>query len=47
MKKAQNKGLSFGVVLKLATKAFADGTINVGVLPKESFNQKTREELKK
>jgi len=45
MKKAQSEGLAFGAVLKLATKAFVDGTFNVGLVPSESFNSKTQKEL--
>jgi antitoxin component of RelBE/YafQ-DinJ toxin-antitoxin module len=47
MKKAQNQGLSFGVILKLATKAFVDGDLNVGLISKEEFNPSTRKEIEK
>ena len=47
MKKAQNQGLSFGVILKLATKAFVDGDLNVGLISKEEFNPSTRKDIEK
>jgi hypothetical protein len=47
MKKAQNQGLSFGVILKLATKAFVDGDLNVGLISKEEFNPSTRRGIEK
>ena len=45
MKKAQKEGLPFGVVLKLATKAFVDGNLNVGLVKEERFNAKTAREI--
>jgi len=47
MKKAQNQGLSFGVILKLATKAFVDGDFSVGLVSKEDFNSSTRKDVEK
>ncbi len=47
MKKAQNEGLPFGAVLKLATKAFVDGTFDVGLISNETFNPATAKSLKK
>ncbi len=47
MKKAQSQGLSFGVILKLATKAFVDGDFNVGLISKEEFNPVTRKSVEK
>ncbi len=46
MKKAQNQGLPFGAVLKLATQAFVDGDFSVGIISKEEFNSSTRKEIK-
>lgn len=45
MKKAENEGLPFASVLKLATKAYADGELTIGMIPKEAFNLKTRREI--
>ncbi len=42
MKKAQSEGMPFGVVLKLATKAFVDGTLGIRLVSSESFNPATR-----
>lgn len=47
MKKAQSQGLSFGVILKLATKAFVDGDFNIGLISKEEFNPTTRKDIEK
>ncbi len=46
MQKAQSEGLPFGVVLKLATKAYVDGTLSVGLAPKEVFNAGTRKRVR-
>jgi len=45
MEKAQNKGIPFGVVLKMATQAFVDDELDVGIIQKERFNAKTRKEI--
>ncbi len=45
MKKAQTQGLPFGVILKLATQAFVDGSLCVGLFSKEEFNSKTRKRI--
>lgn len=42
MAKAQNEGIAFASVLKLATKAFVDGDFNVGLIINEEFNPRTR-----
>lgn len=42
MKKAQNEGISFTSILKLATKAFVENQLNVGLVGKEEFNLRTR-----
>lgn len=47
MKKARSEGLPFGVVLKLATKAFVEGTLGIGLISNESFNAKTGKSLYK
>lgn len=47
MKKAQNEGLPFGALLKLATKAFVDGSLSIGLVSKEEFNPKTRKAIEK
>ena len=45
MKKAENEGLPFASVLKLATKAYVEGDLAIGVIPKGAFNPKTRREI--
>ncbi|TSC84223.1 MAG: Uncharacterized protein G01um101413_518 [Parcubacteria group bacterium Gr01-1014_13] len=35
MAKAQNEGIAFASVLKLATKAFVDGDFNIGLINRE------------
>jgi len=47
MKKAENEGLPFASVLKLATKAYVEGDLTIGVVTKEEFNIKTRREIRK
>ena len=47
MKKAQSEGLPFGAILKLATKAFVEGTFGVGLISKEEFNSSTRRSVDK
>lgn len=47
MKKAQNEGLPFGALLKLATKAFVEGTLDIGLVKREEFNAKTRRDINK
>lgn len=47
MKKAQSEGLPFGVVLKLATKAFVEGNLNIGIVANESFNKSTTKDINK
>lgn len=41
MKRAQTEGIPFGVILKLATKAFVEGKLNVGLFSNERFNTVT------
>jgi hypothetical protein len=45
MKKAQMQGLPFGVILKLATQAFVDGSLCVGLFSKEEFNTNSRKRI--
>lgn len=45
MKKAQNAGMPFGVVLKLATQAYVNGTLEVELASQPQFNAKTRKML--
>ncbi len=47
MKKAQDAGMPFGVVLKLATQAYVRGTLEVGLTSQPEFNAKTRKMLEK
>lgn len=45
MRKAKFFGLPFSSVLNLATRAFVDGKINIGVMETPSLNNKTYREL--
>lgn len=45
MKKAQGEGVPFASVLKLATKAFVEGKLNIGLVEAEEFNKKTQKEI--
>jgi hypothetical protein len=47
MKKAQNEGFPFAVVLKFATKAFVDGDFDLGLVFNEEFNSHTRKTVVK
>ncbi|MEI6345832.1 MAG: hypothetical protein WCO79_01180 [bacterium] len=47
MKKARSEGLPFGVVLKLATKAFVDGTLGVNLVPSKSVNVRAEKSINK
>ena len=46
MKKARSFGLPFSSVLNLATRAFVDGKINIGVVDTPPFNNKTAREIR-
>jgi antitoxin component of RelBE/YafQ-DinJ toxin-antitoxin module len=46
MKKARSFGLPFSSVLNLATRAFVDGKINIGVIDTPTFNDKTVKEIR-
>lgn len=46
MRKAQNQGLPFASVLKLATRAFVEGRLNVDLVGgEEKFNPSARREI--
>lgn len=45
MKKAQAEGIPFASVLKLATKAYVEGQLDVGIVSNQPFNPKTRREV--
>ena len=47
MKKAQSEGLPFEMVLKLATKAFVEGNLGIGLISNESFNLATGKMINK
>ncbi|MEK7129106.1 MAG: hypothetical protein AAB471_01490 [Patescibacteria group bacterium] len=46
MERAKREGIPFAAVLKLATKAFAEGRFSVGIAETERFNKKTARELR-
>ena len=45
MKKAQNEGIAFSSVLKLATQAYIKGNLDVELVAQPRLNEKTRKEL--
>lgn len=45
MRRAKQEGIPFASVLKMATKAFAEGKFKIGFEVEERFNAKTRREL--
>ncbi len=45
MKKAQHQGIAFASILKLATKAFVDGHLTLGLVGSEEFNTVTGKEI--
>ncbi|MDO8626742.1 MAG: hypothetical protein Q7K39_04835, partial [Candidatus Magasanikbacteria bacterium] len=45
MAKAQDEGLAFAYVLKLATKAFVAGNLTVGLVGSEKFNTTAGKEI--
>ena len=47
IKKAQNEGLPFAAVLKLATKAYVEGDLDVQLVTQRKLNAKTRRELRR
>ena len=46
MTKAQNEGIAFASILKLATKAFVDGHLTLGLVGSEKFNATAGKEIK-
>ena len=47
IKKAQNEGLPLTAVLKLATKAYVEGGLDVQLVTQPKLNAKTRRELQR
>lgn len=45
MQRAKREGIPLASVLKMATKAFADGTLSVEMVGSESFNAATRRQI--
>ena len=46
MRRAKREGVPFASVLKLATKAYAEGKFSVEIVSEERFNEKTARELR-
>ena len=46
LKKARKEGIAFASVLKLATKAYVDGALEVQLVAQPRLNAKTRRELR-
>ena len=46
-KKAKQQGLSYTDILHMSTKAYVEGTIEPGMVVKETFNPKTKKILDK
>lgn len=46
MAKAQNEGIAFSSILKLATRAFVDGHLTLGLVGSEKFNTTVGKEIK-
>ncbi|MEK7102472.1 MAG: hypothetical protein AAB912_02440, partial [Patescibacteria group bacterium] len=46
MAKARHEGIAFASVLKLATKAFVEGDLTLGLVGSEKFNARTSREVK-
>ncbi|OGG45127.1 hypothetical protein A2673_01970 [Candidatus Kaiserbacteria bacterium RIFCSPHIGHO2_01_FULL_50_13] len=46
MRRAKREGVPFASMLKLATKAYAEGKFNVGIHVEEKFNAKTAREIR-
>jgi len=45
MARAQHEGIAFASILKLATKAFADGELKLGLIGGEKFNAAVGREI--
>lgn len=46
MNRAEDEGIAFASVLKLATKAFAEGYLTLGLVGSEKFNAVAGKEIK-
>lgn len=46
MEQAQRDGVPFSTVLKLATKAYAEGKLRLSISDVPSFNEATRKEIR-
>lgn len=46
MKKAQHEGIAFASILKLATKAFVDGHLTLGLVGSDKFNAVADKQIK-
>ena len=46
MKRAKSEGVPFASVLKMATRAYAEGKFTVGLHVEEKFNAKTAKEIR-
>ena len=47
MKRAREDGVPFSTVLKLATKAYAEGRLRLAISENLFFNEKTRKEVER
>ena len=47
MRKAKNNGVPFASVLKLATQAYVDGSLDIELVTQQKLNRKTRTILTK
>lgn len=45
MKKARGEGMPFASVLKLATRAYVEGQLDIGIVSAQPFNSKTHQEI--
>ena len=45
MRKARGEGVPFASVLKLATRAYVEGQLDIGIVSNEPFNPRTRQEI--
>lgn len=47
MKKSRSEGIAFSSILKLATKAFVEGDLDVRMAPSRELNDKTKKVLER
>ncbi len=47
VKKAKQQGVALSAILKMATQAYVDGSLSVGVITKSQVNEKTIELIDK